>query len=354
MSSKDVVVVVSLEQVDTSVDSLDILLISTAGEKTAKDYTALEDIEADWGKTSDMYKMAAQMMGQGKAKPTPASLIKKVRIVGFAEPESATALVEAIKTFQETDNDWYMFLTDKSEDEYITALAKFAEDSEPSEAELTAGVEDHRKFYFAQTTNKALDIKNRRSVVVYTEDLEEHIDAAWIGAVGPWYPQSVTWKFKLPTGVSAPKLKESEITALEENHVNWVTNEYKKNYIKNGCCADGEWIDAILGADWIAMTMREKLYNIFMTNATIPYTDAGFTQVAAGVFETLDEATGYGIIAADAESGAGVYNVTVPKRAEATDQQAASRQMPDIPWEATLAGAVHGVKISGRLKVSMD
>ena len=354
MSSKDVVVVVSLEQVDTSVDSLDILLISTAGEKAVKDYTALEDIKTDWGETSDMYKMAAQMMGQGKAKPTPASLIKKVRIVGFAEPESASALVTAIKTFQETDNDWYLFLTDKAEDDYIKALAKFAEDSEPSEAELTAGVEDHRKFYFAQTDNKELEISNRRSVIAYTENLDEHIDAAWIGAVGPWYPQSVTWKFKMPTGVSVPTLKESELTALEEHHVNWVTNEYKKNYIKNGCCADGEWIDAILGADWIAKTMREKLYNIFMTNPTIPYTDAGFTQVAAGVFETLDEAAGYGIIATDTESGAGVYTVTVPKRAEATDKQAASRQMPDIPWEATLAGAVHGVKISGRLKVSMD
>lgn len=68
MSSKDVVVVVSLEQVDTSVDSLDILLISTAGEKAVKDYTALEDIKTDWGETSDMYKMAAQMMGQGKAR----------------------------------------------------------------------------------------------------------------------------------------------------------------------------------------------------------------------------------------------------------------------------------------------
>ena len=33
MSSKDVVVVVKLEEVDTSVASLDILLISTAGAK---------------------------------------------------------------------------------------------------------------------------------------------------------------------------------------------------------------------------------------------------------------------------------------------------------------------------------
>ncbi len=354
MSSKDVVVVVKLEELKTTVDSLDILLISTAGEKAPKSYTTLEAIAEDWTTDSKMYKMASTMMGQGKAKPTPASLIKKVKIVGFAEPESASALVTAIKTFQQTDNDWYLFLTDQTDDEYITALAKFAEDSEPSEAELTAGVEDHRKLYFAQTDNKELALANRRSVVIYTDDLEEYADAAWIGAVGPWYPQSVTWKFKMPVGISVPVLKEVEINTLEENHVNFVTNEYKKNYIKNGCCTDGEWIDAIIGGDWIAKTMREKLYDIFMSNSTIQYTDAGFALVAAGVFETLNEAAGYGIIAVDPESGAGVYTVTVPKRADATDVQVASRQMPDIKWEAQLAGAVHGVKISGVLKATLD
>ena len=336
MSSKDVVVVVKLEEVDTSVASLDILLISTAGAKDVKTYTDPEDIAKDYTAESAVYKKAKVMMGQGKAKPTPASLIKKVKVVGFAEPESPEALVNAIKTFQDKDNDWYMFLTDQHEDAYIKALAAFAADSEPSEAELTAGVEDHRKFYFAETDNKELKLTDRRTVVIYTGNLDEQAEAAWIGSVGPWYPQSVTWKFKMPVGV------------------NWVTNEYKKNYIKNGCCADGEWIDTILGGDWIAKKMREKLYNIFTSNETIPYTDAGFTIVAAGVFETLDQAADYGIIATDPESGAGVYNVSVPKRSAATDQQAALRQMPDIPWEAQLAGAVHGVKISGTLKVTLN
>ena len=351
--SKDVVVVVTLESVDHSSDSLDILLISTAGVKAAKTYTTLEDIETDWKKDSVIYKQAAALMGQGKAKPAPESLIQKVKVVGLAKPDTPEAFVTAIKEYQEIDNDWYMFLTDQTDDGYITALGAFAEDSEPSEAELTNGVEDHRKFYFAETCSKALEIKSRRTVVIYSES-PEHADAAWIGAVGPWYPQSVTWKFKMPVGVSVPELKASEITTLENGHINFVTNEYKKNYIKNGCCADGEWIDTILGGDWIAITMREKVYDIFMSNPIIPYTDAGFATVAAGVFETLDKATEYGIIAANTESGAGIYNVTVPKRSMATDQQAALRQMPDIPWEAELAGAVHGTKVKGTLKVSLS
>lgn len=351
--SKDVVVVVTLEDVPQSMDTLDILLISTAGDKAEKTYTDLEEIKKDWTDSSIVYKKAAALFNQGNATPAPEKLIRKVTIVGFAKPETASALVEAIKAYQEKNDDWYIFLTDQTDDTYLEALGRFAEESEPTEAELSSGAEDHRKLYIAQTESKTYAVNTARTVVIYTQDTNEHADAAWLGAVGPWYPQSVTWKFKMPAGITAPTLTNSEVTAMETNHVNFVTSEYKKNYIKNGTCMDGEWIDAVLGADWIAKRMREKLYNIFMGNLNIPYTDAGFTTVSAGVFGTLEEATGYAIIAENPESGAGIYNVTVPKRSDATDQQAASRQMPDIAWEAQLGGAVHGVKVKGTLKVSL-
>ena len=125
-----------------------------------------------------------------------------------------------------------MFLTDQHEDAYIKALAAFAADSEPSEAELTAGVEDHRKFYFAETDNKELKITDRRTAVIYTENLAEQAEAAWIGSAGPWYPQSVTWKFKMPVGVSVPNLKESELTILEENHVTGLPMSTRKTTSK--------------------------------------------------------------------------------------------------------------------------
>ena len=44
---------------------------------------------------------------------------------------AAESFIEQIKKFQsEVDNDWYYLLTDKDEDEYVIALAKFAEASE--------------------------------------------------------------------------------------------------------------------------------------------------------------------------------------------------------------------------------
>lgn len=350
---KDVVVVVSIKDTPKVSNSLGILLISTAGDKAAKRYTSLDEIEKDWPKNSLIFKKVSALFNQGKARPTPASLVREVTIIGL-KAETPKDLVEKIIKYQDINNDWYLLMTDRADEEYIEALADFAEQSEPSGAELSAGVEDHRKIYFAQTDNLEISIKHRRSIIIYTKDLEEHIDAAWVGTVGPWYPRSVTWKFKMPAGIGVPALTESEVTQLEERNVNFVTNEYKKNYIKNGLCADGEWIDAVLGGDWIAMTMREKLYAVFMDNPNVPYTDAGFTLIASAVLQALDDATGYDIIATGLESAAGIYNIVIPKRADATDEQASSRQMPDIVWEAQLAGAVHGAKISGTLKVNLN
>ena len=53
------------------------------------------------------------------------------------------------------------------------------------------------------------------------------------------------------------------------------------------------------------------------------------------------------------KDGSGAYTVTIPRRADATEEQARNRIMPPIPWEATLRGGVHGVKVTGVLTVSL-
>ncbi|MGL5435877.1 MAG: DUF3383 family protein [Lachnospiraceae bacterium] len=352
--SKDIIVVVNLDTTPVAANVVDVLLVSTAGVKDAKSYTSLDDIKSDWKASSAVYKKACALFNQGSARPAPESLIRKVTIVGMAVPTTPAELVEAIKAYQEINDDWYVLMTDQTEDAYVTALAEFAQDSEPPEGELTVGVEDRRKLYIGQTINKNLAVGMSRAAIIYSADTAEHADAAWAGAVLPWYPKAVTWKFKMPAGLTVPKLTDSEVDTLEGNNINFVCSEYKRHYIKNGCCSDGNWIDAVIGGDWVAKTIREKMYDIFLDNVVIPYDDSGFTQVAAAVIEAFDEATNHGIIMRDNESGMGQYEITVPKRSEATEEQAKNRVMPDIPWTATLGGAIHGVKITGTLKVTLS
>ena len=286
---------------------------------------------------------------------------------GVNARSAADNLVEVIKEFQQdVDNDWYYLMTDKDDDEYVTALAKFAEASEPSEAELGVGVEDHRKFYMGQTSNKAFANSTARAAVIYTDEqyLSEEPDASYTGNVAPFYPNSVTWKFKRPQDgnaaasagtklISLPKLTEGERDQLLENHVNFLTEEYKHQYVKNGTCLDGEFIDVVLGGDWIAKRMRDLLYDILLENANINYDDAGFGLIATAVLQALSEAVDLNIIAVDAESKSGVFTVVIPKYEDSTEDQRRSRTMPDITWEALLSAAIHQVKTKGVLRASL-
>ena len=285
-------------------------------------------------------------------------------INGTNEITGPQALVNTIKQFQsDIDNDWYYLMTDRDEPEYVKALAKFAEASEPTEAELGAGVEDHRKFYMGQTTDKTFVQATARAAVIYTdpEFISEEPDASYTGNVAPFYPNNVTWKFKRPQNgnaaetalISLPQLKDSERDALLENHINFLTEEYKRQYVKDGTCLDGEFIDVVLGGDWIAKRMRDLLYDLLLTNANIEYTDAGFGLIATAVLQALAEAVDLNIIARDQESRAGIFTVNIPKYSESTEEQRRNRVMPDITWEALLAGAVHQVKAKGALRASL-
>lgn len=350
---KDIIVVINIDAKPKTTEKLDILLLGTEGDVPIATYRSLDEVEKAYPKTTDIYQKVSALFEQGKT-TLASSLIRKVKVAGVAEPETPSALIASIEALREQDDDWYILVTDRTEDAYVKALSAWAENTEPTEAELGAGADDRRKFYFGQTDNKALGVKNRRSVLVYTDDLTEHADAAYLGNVGPFYPQSVTWKFKLPQGLSVPDLTNAERDALEEANVNFVTEEFKRQYVKNGVCCDGEYIDVQMGADYLTIYMRERLYDVLLKNAKVPYTDEGFALIASAVFSALNRGVALGIIALDPESGRGVYNVKVPKRAEATDEEARARRMPDIVWEAQLEGAVHSAKVTGTLKATLE
>jgi hypothetical protein len=133
--------------------------------------------------------MAAAMFNQGQTSLAD-TLIRKVKIAGIAPPEDAAAMVGAIEGLRELDDDFYMVLTDKYEDDYVKALAAWAESTEPTETELGAGIEDHRKIYVGQTNNKELVCTNRRSIIIYSDKPEERPDAAYVGNVGPSIPRA--------------------------------------------------------------------------------------------------------------------------------------------------------------------
>lgn len=355
----DVTVIVKTDAKPLPAEAVDILLLSTGGAKPLTTYRSIEAVEADYAPNTVAYKQAAAIFNQfGSAQPAKA--VSKILIAGVAmtaAPTDAAAtaaeMVAHLNDLRQQDDDWYAFLTDQTGDQLNAALAAWSESTEPSEAFLEAGIEDHRKLYFFQTINRTPFITNRRAIGVCVADLSECADAAYLGNVAPYYPLAVTWKFKRPFGVTVPPFKRDERDALIEGSLNFMTSEYKHEYMKEGVCCDGEYIDVQMGADWIARHMREELYAALLIHPKIPYTDEGFAIVGDAVLRTLNRAVELGIIALQPESKMGLYRVTIPRRRSATDDQARARRMPDITWEAELEGAVHSVKVKGVLRATL-
>lgn len=92
--------------------------------------------------------------------------------VGKADTTKAENLIAAIEDLRDHNDDWYFILTDVTDPVCVTALCKWAESTEPTEAALGAGVEDHRKFYFGQTNDKEYVNEYGRSVVTYVLSAE--------------------------------------------------------------------------------------------------------------------------------------------------------------------------------------
>lgn len=369
---RDIVVVTRIDAKPREAEGLDILLLSTEMEKDTfqnqkfKTYHGLENLKKDFEGRRIMKKASAifdQMNSQS------GRLINKVKAVGINPPRetqeiegiegsqnltAAENLILSLEELRKKDDDWYILVTDLDDDESVKALATWAETTEPNEAKLGSGIEDHRKIYFGQTNNKEIGITNARAVICYTDDLEECAEAAYLGCVGPFYPESVTWKFKKPDGVKLSDLTEADKNALEEANINFLSEEYKYQYMKNGTCANGEFIDVQMGADYITKLIRDGLYQVLLNNPKIPYSDEGFTLAAAPVFSALDKAATLGIVAKSPKSRRGNYEVTIPRFTDATDDQIRSRQMPPIYWQAQLDGAVHSAKVDGTLKVILS
>jgi len=168
------------------------------------------------------------------------------------------------------------------------------------------------------------------------------------------YPAgSETWAFKVLVGVYASTLSGSFKKSLTDGHSNYFAQYAGRNISMNGQVRGGEWIDIIRGRDWLQNDMQLRIYNLFLKNSKIAYTNSGIALVQNEIIASLKAAQVRGIVAeneynADGELVPG-FTTRVPNSQDLTDTQKASRVLTDCRFSARLAGAVHAVRVDGSL-----
>lgn len=188
-----------------------------------------------------------------------------------------------------------------------------------------------------------------------TPDENFYINVAMMAKCFGYDPGSETWALKTLSAVSPCKLSAAMKEYCDDNNITYFTTYAKKNITSSmgGKVLGNEWIDTIRFRDWLKNDMQERVFNLLVLNQKVPYTDDGITGIEGKMEESLKEGQKVGGIApteydADDNEIPG-YAITVPKSANLSDSQKASRQLTGCKFTAKLAGAIQAVEISGNL-----
>lgn len=226
----------------------------------------------------------------------------------------------------------------------------------------SAWAETQKKIFFyssssaaiynpGSTTDIAAFMKNMnydRTVSIYHPasqgDAEpSYIEAAWPGECLPFDVGSQTWAYKTLRAVAAYLLNASRQVAIKAKNCNIYTTVAGVSITEEGKVASGEWIDIIRGVDALEAALQETVFGTLVNQRKIPYTDEGITVIEGLVKQVLNNFADNGFLIKDS------ILITVPKFSEIAAQDKIARILPDVTFEATPQGAIHVVKISGRI-----
>lgn len=349
MALKDIVNVnITRQTTSVAVAAFNVpLILSTfATSKTttaftrARSYKSIQELSDDgWASTDAVYQAANAIFSQNPC-------VNQV-VVGRADSQDADVATSLAAIVAE-NNSWYGLVVDQ-------AMISKADD-------IAAWVEANKRLAFYWTTDenvpdaaKDTDIasvlkgkKYDRAVTIWHPTPTagaDYPDAAWMGEGFPYDPGTSTWAYKTLRGITADKVSGTQETALQGKNCNYYSEVGGVNITQEGKVASGEWIDIIIGTDWIEARLREAVYGALVNNRKIPYDDSGITIIEGLVKSVLSQAASAGILQADS------IEVTVPKYKNISQADKLARKLPEVKFTALYQGAIHRTTINGTISV---
>ena len=171
---------------------------------------------------------------------------------------------------------------------------------------------------------------------------------------------TITLMYKQEPGVTAETLTPTQLAALLAVNANvFVNYDNDTAIIEPGITPSGQWIDTVIGTDWLALAIQNALWNVLYTTPTkIPQTDSGMAILAAAIRGVCIQAVGNGLLAPGVWTGPlfgqlqndnqgnppflaeGFYVYTPPVSSQSSADRAARKSVL-FQIAAKLGGAVH-------------
>ena len=267
------------------------------------------------------------------------------------------AMADDLNAVRDENNNWYGLVLTTRDKTQQAAAAAWVEAHTKLLGLASADTDIIDKSKTEDTGSIAATLENGnyfRTFLIYSKDIDDFADAAWMGKELPTDPGSTTWKFKTLAGVTEDTLTDTQYGNAKAKKCNVFTEVAGKAITEEGVVSGGEFIDIIRGRDWLEARMTEEIYSLLTRKPKVPYTDGGIAAIEAIIRQMLDLGISRGFIApayVDEETNSVVpsYEITTPKVRNIPFNDRANRILDDLTFRATVAGAIHVVDINGTI-----
>jgi len=317
------------------------LIFGTTKDHPYTVYTSLSAVAEDFQPT-DPEHLAAQAIFRQSPNPGRVAIYSVTR----ATPTPGD-LAAALNQLVQQHNDWYwlVFAPRQQQESDLEDLGDWV-----SAAGKMFVCTNESGMTAAQIVAQAQAINSSRVIYFAHTKPDDYPDAALVGRMAPVQPGAATFKFKTLDGVSEAGFTVTEIEQLHEAGGITYVSKFGVLQTSEGFVTDGTYADIQLAKDWLKARMEERISRVPYVNDKVPYDNIGISMIVEPIRTTLQQATALGIVAR-ADDGTGLFTVRAPRREDVDPNDRANRILPDVYWEAVLAGAVHRVRVTGVVRV---
>lgn len=248
---------------------------------------------------------------------------------------------------------WYAILLDSNSKAEIVAAAAWVEttrklmvvNSSDSDCANNSITNDVMSTLKTSSYSRTATLFSASGILSYSA-------CAWVGGILPNNPGKAVWYFRILSGIPIDALTDGQVANIEAKNGNVYISLAGQGATDQGVDAEGEWLDIIVGTDWLQSSMQIRIVGALQaasnSGSKIPYTDKGVQIIVGLVKAQLKQAQSdaYQLLAS---TPAPV--VTAPAVADIDPSDRAARNLPDINFSATYAGAIRSTTINGTIAV---
>jgi len=357
------------------------ILVKDDSTESLKEYTTLDDVEADFGVTTSVYSLSQTIFDQDPApesisvikytgdSPDPTTLKAGAPTNVTSTPTSDGAVVKAdpIVGTGEASDTIPASGAGKALYDYYYANYEFVLMADYDKAAALAAADMinnggydgkgyHLMFLQFDDSNKAdaADFAQYGRVwTFYHTDASEHYAAALAAKGAQPDAGKVSWKFVSDLADVTPEtMTATDAKVLEaQGFILYYQKAAHANQTDDKNAA-GNYIDFVQGIDWIKATTETNLQNMLSTSGKVPYNAQGLSMVDTTLKAGLDQAYNQGIIGVD-DNGKPDYSTSIPGVGNATPPRVAdiaARVLRNVKFTYTPSSAVNEIHVTASVQ----